>query len=311
MDDASVRMKVASRARVLRLRLGAASLYLFSAYWIVTALGVLLTIVFAVTVSPFSAEAVPMLQVPAYAMSVPFHPLLNLVVWPVFGWLYLRRLAPNIERQREAIRLGLFWFLATAVIDLFGWVLVPHPWHMTLEQFYVGYQPWISLIYLVIFISPILAAQSGRISGLVRARPRPSRIAGAVAAAGFLVVAGYQVLLALGIAFSGAAWGGATLTPTLRFASAVSAMVLVLAALIVFGRAGYWGSRVPAASFRWGTWILVGGMALSAVANFASPTAGERFFLGPSALLLAFLCFAATRVPDDLQKRGSVARPTA
>jgi hypothetical protein len=83
------------------------------------------------------------------------------------------------------------------------------------------------------------------------------RIAGAIAAAGFLVVAGYQVLLALGIAFSGAAWGGATLTPTLRIASAVSAVVLVLAALMVFGRAGYWGTRIPAAIFRWGTWVLL------------------------------------------------------
>jgi hypothetical protein len=128
-------------------------------------------------------------------------------------------------------------------------------------------------------------------------RAGPARIAGAVAAVGFLVVAGYQVLLALGIAFSGAAWGGAALTPTLRLASTVSALVLVLAALIVFGRAGFWGPRVPAAIFRWGTWVLVGGMALSALANFASPTIGERFFLGPSALLLAFLCFAATRVP--------------
>ena len=128
-------------------------------------------------------------------------------------------------------------------------------------------------------------------------RARLPRIAGAIVAAGFLVVAGYQVLLALGLAFSGAAWGGATLTPTLRLASAVSAIVLVLAALIVSGRAGYWGPRVPAAIFRWGTWVLVGGMALSALANFASPTAGERFFLGPSALLLAFLCFAATRIP--------------
>jgi hypothetical protein len=125
----------------------------------------------------------------------------------------------------------------------------------------------------------------------------PARIAGAIAAVGFIVVAAYQVLLALGIAFSGAAWGGATLTPTLRLASAASAIVLILAAWIVLGRAGYWRPRVPAAIFRWGTWVLVGGMALSALANFASPTAGERFFLGPSALLLAFLCFAATRVP--------------
>jgi hypothetical protein len=121
------------------------------------------------------------------------------------------------------------------------------------------------------------------------------RIAAAIAAVGFLVVAAYQVLIAFGFGFSGAAWGGATLTPTLRLASAVSAMVLVLAALIVAGRADYWRTRVPAAIFRWGTWVLVGGMSLSALANFASPTAGERYFLGPSALLLALLCFTATR----------------
>jgi hypothetical protein len=122
-------------------------------------------------------------------------------------------------------------------------------------------------------------------------------VAAPVAAVGFVLVAGYQVLLALGIAFSGAAWGGATLTSALRLASAVSAVVLILAALVVLGRAGYWGSRLPFAIFRWGTWVLVVAMLLSALANFASPTAGERFFLGPSAVLLALLCLAVTRSP--------------
>jgi hypothetical protein len=121
--------------------------------------------------------------------------------------------------------------------------------------------------------------------------------AAAVAAVGFVLVAGYQVLLALGIAFSGAAWGGATLTSALRLASTVSAVVLLLAALVVLGRAGYWGSRLPFAIFQWGTWMLIVGMLLSALANFASPTAGERFFLGPSAVLLALLCLAVSRAP--------------
>jgi hypothetical protein len=131
----------------------------------------------------------------------------------------------------------------------------------------------------------------------VNVRPGLTKMAAAVAAAGFVLVATYQVLLALGIAFSGAAWGGATLTSALRLASAVSAVVLILAALVVLGRAGYWGSRLPLAIFRWGTWILVVGMLLSALANFASPTVGERFFLGPSAVLLALLCLATTRIP--------------
>jgi hypothetical protein len=124
-----------------------------------------------------------------------------------------------------------------------------------------------------------------------------STAAAAVAAVGFVLVAVYQVLLALGIAFSGAAWGGATLTSALRLASAVSAVVLILAALVVLGRVGYWGSRLPFAIFWWGTWILIVGMLLSALANFASPTVGERFFLGPSAVLLALLCLAVSRAP--------------
>jgi hypothetical protein len=86
----------------------------------------------------------------------------------------------------------------------------------------------------------------------VNVRPGLTKMtAAAVAAAGFVLVATYQVLLALGIAFSGAAWGGATLTPALRLASAVSAVVLILAALVVLGRAGYWGSRLPFVIFRW------------------------------------------------------------
>jgi hypothetical protein len=122
-------------------------------------------------------------------------------------------------------------------------------------------------------------------------------MAAPVAAVGFVLVAAYQVLLAVGIAFNGAAWGGATLTSALRLASAVSAVVLILAALVLLGRGGYWGSRLPRAIFRWGTWVLVVGMLLSALANFASPTVGERFFLGPSAVLLALLCLAVTRAP--------------
>jgi len=60
-----MRMNLAREQRALPRRLGRATIYLFLAYWIVTALGVLLTIVFAVTLRPFSSVAMPMLQVPA------------------------------------------------------------------------------------------------------------------------------------------------------------------------------------------------------------------------------------------------------
>jgi hypothetical protein len=142
-------------------RIGKATLYLFISYWIVTILGMLLTILFSAVFNPPTPEqmGVSPAQAPAYLMTIPFHPLLNLLVWPFFAWLYLRSLSPSILRFREALRLGGYWVAITIIVDLLGWVLIPHPWQMTFKEFYVDYQPWISLIYLVIFASPIVVAQ--------------------------------------------------------------------------------------------------------------------------------------------------------
>lgn len=142
-------------------RIGKATLFLFIAYWIVTILGILLTVLFAAVFQPATPQelGVPVTQAPAYTMTLPYHPLLNLLVWPLFGWWYLRSLSPEVPRLREALRLGIYWTVITMVVDLVGWVLIPHIWRMTFQEFYVGYQPWITLIYLVIFASPIIVGQ--------------------------------------------------------------------------------------------------------------------------------------------------------
>jgi hypothetical protein len=118
------------------------------------------------------------------------------------------------------------------------------------------------------------------------------RIAAATAATGFVLLAGFQILLVLGVARGRAAWGGASevLSPALRIASAGAAFVLVMAALVVLGRAGYWGGDASAGVFRWGTWILAGAMAVGALINFASPSGWERAVTARLALALAFMC---------------------
>ena len=40
------------------------------------------------------------------------------------------------------------------LFSLFGWVLIKHPWSLSFNEFYVDYQPWITLIYLAIFAGP-------------------------------------------------------------------------------------------------------------------------------------------------------------
>ena len=97
-----------------------------------------------------------MYDVVAYAKTVPFHPLYNLIIWPIFAYLYLIKINPaNI--WTSALVLGAAWTIITMVIDLFGWVIIRHPWRMSYQEMYVDYQPWITLIYLSIFVSPFIA----------------------------------------------------------------------------------------------------------------------------------------------------------
>ena len=42
------------------------------------------------------------------------------------------------------------------VFDVFGWVLIKHPWSLSFKEFYVDYQPWITLIYIAIFAGPLV-----------------------------------------------------------------------------------------------------------------------------------------------------------
>lgn len=41
------------------------------------------------------------------------------------------------------------------LFSLSGWVLIKHPWSLTFREFYADYQPWITLIYAAIFLGPV------------------------------------------------------------------------------------------------------------------------------------------------------------
>jgi hypothetical protein len=116
-------------------------------------------------------------------------------------------------------------------------------------------------------------------------------------AIGLAIVAAFQVALALGVPWGRAAYGGTseTLPPELRVASTVAAIVWLLAAAVILGRAGYWGSPRWAAIFRRGTWLVAGLLGLGALVNFASSSPWERFGWGPLALLLAIGCVVLAR----------------
>ncbi|MBE6706482.1 MAG: hypothetical protein E7577_02440, partial [Ruminococcaceae bacterium] len=61
--------------------------------------------------------------------------------------------APSLT---EALITGAIWAGICIVFDVLAWVIIKHPWSLTFKEFYIDYQPWITLIYIAIFAGPTI-----------------------------------------------------------------------------------------------------------------------------------------------------------
>lgn len=128
-------------------------LWFFIAYTLVTWIGILHTIFNIKVLHMKSMKESPGMG-EGYEKTKPWHPLYNIIIFPIFGFLYMNGLSnPTIN---EALITGLIWTLICIIGDLVGWVLIKHPWRLTFKEFYIDYQPWITLIYIAIFLGPII-----------------------------------------------------------------------------------------------------------------------------------------------------------
>jgi hypothetical protein len=114
-----------------------------------------------------------------------------------------------------------------------------------------------------------------------------------IVAAGLLLIAAFQLALALGAPLGRAAWGGQhdRLPPRLRRSSAVAVVIWLIATAIVLARASYLTLPGPSQLVTAGTWVVVVLLALGAIVNVASSSRWERFGWGPLAAILAVLGF--------------------
>jgi hypothetical protein len=143
--------------------------------------------------------------------------------------------------------------------------------------------------------------------------------AAAVAAAGFIGFAVFQLALALGAPLGRAAMGGAhTYLPAgLRMVSAIAVLIWLLAALVVLRRGGYRAPLISARAARAGTWALTGLLSLGVLLNLASPSGWECFLQAPITVILATLCpivawsrpQAANPAEDQKPREPSPVRP--
>ena len=131
---------------------GMSMLWFWICYIVVTTVGIMHTTfnIYVRKMSPMDEEGMG----EGYEKTKPWHPLYNIVLFSIFGYLYLKGLpTPSLK---EAIITGAVWMGICMVVDLIGWVIIKHPWSLTFKEFYVDYQPWISLIYLAIFFGPMI-----------------------------------------------------------------------------------------------------------------------------------------------------------
>lgn len=132
---------------------GMSMLWFWIGYIIVTLIGVGHTIFNIVVLHMKSMKDSPGMG-EGYEKTKPWHPLYNIILFTIFGYLYMKGLDnPTIK---EALITGTIWVGICIVFDLVGWVIIKHPWRLTFKEFYIDYQPWITLIYLAIFLGPVI-----------------------------------------------------------------------------------------------------------------------------------------------------------
>lgn len=122
-------------------------------YIIVTLIGILHTIfnIYVLKMKPMDKNSMG----EGYEKTKPYHAVYNIIVFTIFALIYMRSL--NSPTINDALITGAIWSGICIIFDVLGWVLIKHPWSLSFKQFYIDYQPYITLIYIAIFLGPIAA----------------------------------------------------------------------------------------------------------------------------------------------------------
>ena len=119
-----------------------------------------------------------------------------------------------------------------------------------------------------------------------------------IASIGIVCLAVFQMLLAAGLPYGAAAFGGTkTVLPSrLRVASAISSALFGAALYVVLAEGGLFGATGKSTFVNIAIWVFVAIFGLSGMINFASRSRWERHLMAPIALVLAGCCAALALV---------------
>ena len=90
-------------------------------------------------------------QFESFKSTKPFHPIYNIIIFPVVSVWMINQFT-SIPSIIQSIGMGALWLFHCFISDIIFWIIMPHPWRLTLKELFITYQPWITLAYLAIFI---------------------------------------------------------------------------------------------------------------------------------------------------------------
>ena len=126
-------------------KIGLSLLYFFIGYVVITWIGFIHT-VFNIKVLHMKSmkESGGKGEAPGepYNKTKPWHPLYNLIILPIFAYLYFKGL--DTVTLSNVMLTSILWGTSAIVIDFVGWVLIKHPLSLTFRRFYIEYQPWLT-----------------------------------------------------------------------------------------------------------------------------------------------------------------------
>lgn len=134
--------------------LGVSFIWLLVAYCVVTWVAIIHMYIFHIFFGVPNAKqaGTSYLKSPAYVKTIPYQALYNVVIFPIFLWFYVQGMETD-NLKELMFNTVVQWTVISIILDYVGWVLIPHKFRFTHKEFYVEYQPWITLIYVAIFVS--------------------------------------------------------------------------------------------------------------------------------------------------------------
>ena len=92
-----------------------------------------------------------------FRKTMTFVPVYYLIVWIPLSVLYFSGYSGNSVFW-EALTIGVLWFVLTILFEYFAWVVAKHKYTLKPETLMKRSQPWVSLSWYAVLISPIIIA---------------------------------------------------------------------------------------------------------------------------------------------------------